>query len=93
MLFPNELGLYDMSGNLWKWCWDAWNGTTAYGTAPYTGTLYDPDFSGQAWSSGFLRVVRGGSWDGTASITTVAYRNDDNQYYDDNGVGIRVVRY
>jgi formylglycine-generating enzyme required for sulfatase activity len=50
---PNGFGLYDMSGNVWKWLADCWNRT-------YEGAPRD----GSAWESGncALRVRRSGSW-------------------------------
>jgi formylglycine-generating enzyme required for sulfatase activity len=47
---PNELGLYDMSGNVWEWCWD-WYGS--YSSGGQTNPI-GPD-------SGTYRVMRGGS--------------------------------
>ena len=49
---PNGYGLYDMSGNVWEWCWDRYSNTTP------AGGQTDPQGAG----SGASRVIRGGSW-------------------------------
>ena len=52
--YSNELGLYDMSGNVWEWVEDQWHGN-------YEGAPTD----GSAWvdkEEGTSRVLRGGSW-------------------------------
>jgi len=78
---PNELGLYDMSGNVNEWCWD-WK-------ADYqTDTL--TDYRGA--DSGSSRVLRGGSWDDSAFFCTVAFQNVGNPYHQDSAGGFRVLR-
>lgn len=60
---PNELGIYDMSGNVWEWCYDRYG---SYGS----GAEINP----VGPSSGERRVNRGGGWYSSASDCRVAYR-------------------
>ena len=62
--YSNELGLYDMSGNVWEWCQDRWHGD--YKGAPADGSAWEGE--------GGSRVVRGGSWSYDPRLCRVAYR-------------------
>ncbi len=79
---PNELGIYDMSGNLWEWCWD-WYESNYYASSPSRNPTGP--------SSGIYRVLRGGGWGINAYGLRCA-----NRYYgahrSDNGYGFRCVR-
>lgn len=76
---PNELGIYDMSGNVYEWCSD-WYG-------PYSNTH---QANPKGINSGSKRVIRGGSWFGgerqCSSLVRDDYTPDRSDYY----IGLRL---
>jgi sulfatase modifying factor 1 len=81
---PNELGMYDMSGNVWQWCSD-WFNEKYYSSSPSN----NPSGPSTATKD---RVVRGGSWWGPRRDCRVANRDKFPPDSKDDDVGFRVVR-
>ena len=77
---PNELGIYDMSGNVREWCSD-WCGK-------YKGTAQT---NPQGASQGINRVDRGGSWRHVAMFCCSSYRSGFSPDFRDNFLGLRLV--
>ena len=78
----NTLGIYDMSGNIFEWCWDWWSGSISAST-PTTGAASSQDSS---------RVIRGGSRNCYAFECTVSSWNGCFLYARQSDGGFRVVR-
>ncbi|WP_278855535.1 SUMF1/EgtB/PvdO family nonheme iron enzyme [Leyella stercorea] len=77
---PNELGIYDMSGNVYEWCQD-WEG--AYSSS----SQVNPTGA----NSGSFRVIRGGSWVNCAVVCRSSYRYGRTPDYRDSHLGLRLV--
>ena len=78
----NAFGLYDMHGNVWEWCADAWHDD-------YHGAPID----GRAWLSDAnegYRVQRGGSWRDQPQFCRSAFRVGDIAFNQDHIVGVRI---
>ncbi len=89
---PNSLGLYDMSGNIWEWCWDYWSEREGYDHP------IDPSTPDTGPADGQKHVIRGGvtslegDYGGDFVISSRDARSTISSDESDMSVGFRVVR-
>jgi formylglycine-generating enzyme required for sulfatase activity len=94
---PNAFGLYDMHGNVYEWCQDAYRSN--YEGAPTDGSAWVDEndnqyrvLRGGSWDGlpELCRVLRGGSWDGLPELCRSASRNGPSPGLRFNSLGFRV---
>lgn len=88
---PNGYGLYDMSGNVWEWCLDAYE-ETFYANSPHRNPGAGGQVGNDFTSIKVNRVLRGGSWFNSAQSLRVASRNWSSPSFTSSDYGFRCVR-
>lgn len=78
---PNELGLYDMSGNVWEWCWDWYEKYS-------NNSRHNPSGA----RSGLYKIDRGGCYFNLKELCTSMFRYDIPPLNSNKGIGLRLVR-
>lgn len=76
----NAYGLYDMSGNVWEWCWDFYE------------TPLKNSYGEEGPASGNVRVLRGGTWGRSETYCTIFSRASASMFTKNSYYGFRVVR-
>jgi formylglycine-generating enzyme len=84
---PNQFGLYDMSGNVWEWCWDSTEDSQPDPKIPSDISVNHPSVP-----RGVKRICKGGSWYDSPLENRLSYRQSGYVTDDDQGQGFRVVR-
>lgn len=88
---PNGYGLYDMSGNVWEWCFDEYD-ETFYANSPRRNPVAGGQVGNEFTSVKSIRVVRGGAWDCSATSLRVANRYGVTPTYANVDCGFRCAR-
>ena len=78
---PNELGIFDMSGNIWEWCTDSFDLYSA-----------DQELNPYTFTTGDDMILRGGAWDSSLSYLRVSFRYSTAPTDSRKTQGFRVAR-